>query len=574
MRDRVFGLTHGLWTRLARVGGRSTREGREGKERRDGDRPEGGAPGRDPRSRRPCQPVPRRLRDAALVGEGEPAVHLVEAHPRDVDRLTIGVVLDGQLAAEGFEQVVVDVLVHSLGRRREPVVDGPELDEHAPDDPGLLRDLAGGGLDERLARLDVPLGRHHSMRPARLRRAMIAMRAQPSLMSTTMPPAERSSTAGRRRPLWGLGGSARSCRHHNQGTCRAPRSGAGPTSPQPFAVRRARPRALVSPPSARRARRCTLGWSQRRTTTVWRDPGTHGTPAGGAHGTISAWEGHWRAHRGWSPHPTPGDARPETAGPPARGLSPARARAAASHRARQAVRGSGARDRARRRAGARCLPRADSPDLDFTTDASPDEILAAVEGWADAHWDIGREFGTIGLRKGEHHIEITTYRADTYDRTCRKPEVMFGDTLEGDLVRRDFTVNAMAIRLPSLEFVDLHGGLADLAARRLMTPAPPEESFADDPLRMMRAARFAAQLGFDVAPEVRAAMTERAATSRSSRPSGSATSSPSWSARAVPAPGLALLVDTGLADHFIPSCPRCASRSTSTTGTRTSTSTR
>lgn len=196
-----------------------------------------------------------------------------------------------------------------------------------------------------------------------------------------------------------------------------------------------------------------------------------------------------------------------------------------------------------------------SPDLDFTTDAGPDAILAAVRGWADAHWDIGREFGTIGLRKGSHHVEITTYRADTYDRTSRKPEVMFGDTLEGDLVRRDFTVNAMAIRLPSLEFVDVHDGLADLAARRLMTPAPPEESFADDPLRMMRAARFTSQLGFEVAPEVRTAMTERAATLAIISAERIRDEFTKLLLSPTPRPGLTLLVDTGLADEFLPELP-------------------
>jgi poly(A) polymerase len=196
-----------------------------------------------------------------------------------------------------------------------------------------------------------------------------------------------------------------------------------------------------------------------------------------------------------------------------------------------------------------------SPDLDFTTDALPDEILAAARGWADAHWDIGRDFGTIGLRKGTLMLEITTYRADTYDRTSRKPEVMFGASIEGDLVRRDFTVNAMAIRLPSLEFVDLHDGLADLAARRLRTPAAPEESFADDPLRMLRAARFASQHGFTVAPEVRAAMTERAGSlemisaERIRDEFTKLVLSPS------PREGLTLLVDTGLADVFLPELP-------------------
>ncbi|MEO7752954.1 MAG: CCA tRNA nucleotidyltransferase [Terracoccus sp.] len=196
-----------------------------------------------------------------------------------------------------------------------------------------------------------------------------------------------------------------------------------------------------------------------------------------------------------------------------------------------------------------------SPDLDFTTDASPDEILALVSGWADAHWDIGRDFGTIGLRKGPLTIEITTYRADVYDRTSRKPEVMFGDSLEGDLVRRDFTVNAMAIRLPGLEFVDVHGGLADLAARRLMTPAAPEESFADDPLRMMRAARFAAQLGFDVAPEVRAAMTERAESLGIISAERVRDEFSKLLLSGQPRAGLALLVDTGLAEVFVPELP-------------------
>lgn len=196
-----------------------------------------------------------------------------------------------------------------------------------------------------------------------------------------------------------------------------------------------------------------------------------------------------------------------------------------------------------------------SPDLDFTTDASPDEILAVVVGWADAHWDIGREFGTIGLRKGPLQLEITTYRADVYDRTSRKPEVMFGDSLEGDLVRRDFTVNAMAIRLPSLEFVDVHGGLDDLATRRLMTPAPPEESFADDPLRMMRAARFAGQLGFEVADEVRAAMTERAGTLEMISAERIRDEFTKLLLSPAPRAGLTLLVDTGLADVFLPELP-------------------
>jgi poly(A) polymerase len=154
----------------------------------------------------------------------------------------------------------------------------------------------------------------------------------------------------------------------------------------------------------------------------------------------------------------------------------------------------------------------DVSDLDFTTDARPDAIRALVEGWADAIWDTGIAFGTIGARRRGTTVEITTFRADAYDRVSRNPVVRFGDTVEDDLVRRDFTVNAMAVELtgPQRRFVDPHGGLAALAAGTLDTPATPEESFADDPLRMLRAARFVSQLGLTPAPRVLVAMTEMA----------------------------------------------------------------
>ncbi|WP_171164695.1 CCA tRNA nucleotidyltransferase [Streptomyces sp. I05A-00742] len=149
-------------------------------------------------------------------------------------------------------------------------------------------------------------------------------------------------------------------------------------------------------------------------------------------------------------------------------------------------------------------------DLDFTTDARPDDVLKIVRPWADTVWEVGIAFGTVGCRKSGFDLEITTYRSEAYDRTSRKPEVSYGDSIEQDLVRRDFTVNAMAVALPEKEFIDPHNGLEDLAARILRTPGTPEESFSDDPLRMMRAARFAAQLDFEVAPEVVTAMTEMA----------------------------------------------------------------
>ena len=147
-----------------------------------------------------------------------------------------------------------------------------------------------------------------------------------------------------------------------------------------------------------------------------------------------------------------------------------------------------------------------APDLDFTTSANPDQILKVVKPIATATWDIGREFGTIAAQIDGEQVEITSYRADSYDKTSRKPTVEFGDNLEDDLIRRDFTVNAMALRLPSRVFVDPHQGLRDLLLETLKTPTDPEVSFSDDPLRMMRAARLTSQLGFVIEPETFEAM--------------------------------------------------------------------
>lgn len=194
-------------------------------------------------------------------------------------------------------------------------------------------------------------------------------------------------------------------------------------------------------------------------------------------------------------------------------------------------------------------------DLDFTTDARPEATEKLLRGWGDACWSIGKAYGTIGARCGDLMVEITTYRSDVYDGATRKPEVTFGDNLAGDLARRDFTVNAMAVTLPDLTFVDPHGGLVDLAAHRLRTPAPPEVSFADDPLRMMRAARFAAQLGFavdDAAVAAMAAMADRldiVAAERCRVELKKTVLAPQ------PRMGLHLLVDTGLADRILPELP-------------------
>ncbi|WP_068266430.1 CCA tRNA nucleotidyltransferase [Janibacter limosus] len=196
-----------------------------------------------------------------------------------------------------------------------------------------------------------------------------------------------------------------------------------------------------------------------------------------------------------------------------------------------------------------------SGDLDFTTSASPEETEAILADWGDAHWDMGREFGTIGARKGGDTVEVTTYRADAYDGTTRKPVVAFGDNLEDDLVRRDFTVNAMALRLPGLELVDPHGGMLDLAARRLRTPSAPEVSFSDDPLRMMRAARFVAQIGLVPAPEVITAMTEAAATLEIVSAERIRDELVKLLLAADPVAGLRILVDTGLAEQMLPELP-------------------
>jgi poly(A) polymerase len=194
-------------------------------------------------------------------------------------------------------------------------------------------------------------------------------------------------------------------------------------------------------------------------------------------------------------------------------------------------------------------------DLDFTTSARPDVTEAVLDAWGSTTWDMGRQFGTIGARRGSTVVEVTTFRADAYDGQTRRPVVAFGHTLEDDLVRRDFTVNAMALRLPDLAFVDPHGGLVDLEAGLLRTPSPPEVSFGDDPLRMMRAARFVAQLGFVPAPEVYAAMRDMTA------------SIDIVSAERVreelvklilgrhPRAGLELLCASGLAEHVLPELP-------------------
>ncbi|MDO9589909.1 MAG: CCA tRNA nucleotidyltransferase [Microcella sp.] len=194
-------------------------------------------------------------------------------------------------------------------------------------------------------------------------------------------------------------------------------------------------------------------------------------------------------------------------------------------------------------------------DLDFATSAHPDDIVRVVRPIADAHWEIGRAFGTIGARLGDHTVEITTYRSDAYSADSRKPEVLFGDSLEGDLIRRDFTMNALALRLPSLTLVDPSGGLEHLLAGRLLTPSGPEQSFGDDPLRMLRAARFAAQLGVEVdatVVEAMHSMRDRLSIVSAERIRDELVKLLSTQA---PRRGLELLVNTGIASIVLPELP-------------------
>jgi poly(A) polymerase len=198
-------------------------------------------------------------------------------------------------------------------------------------------------------------------------------------------------------------------------------------------------------------------------------------------------------------------------------------------------------------------------DLDLTTDAPPARVLEITRDWADQVWTLGIEFGTVGMSKDGYVFEITTHRTERYPERSRKPSVSYGGSLTEDLSRRDFTVNAMAARLPGYELTDPFHGLRDLKDKLLRTPGRPEDSLNDDPLRIMRAARFAAQLGFTVAPELRAAMTELAprleivSAERISAELAKLLTSPLAGG---PRRGISLLVDTGVAEQVLPEVPR------------------
>jgi poly(A) polymerase len=197
-------------------------------------------------------------------------------------------------------------------------------------------------------------------------------------------------------------------------------------------------------------------------------------------------------------------------------------------------------------------------DLDFTTNAHPLETKKILQGWADNVWDTGIAFGTVAGKRGETTVEVTTYRTEKYDPESRKPEVEYGDSIHGDLSRRDFTVNSMALELTGEkpDFIDPFNGLQDLAAKILRTPVRPGDSFNDDPLRMMRAARFASQLNFEIAPEVLSSMKDLA--HRISIISAERVRDEFTKIIMSPDPriGITILVDTGLADIVLPEIPK------------------
>ena len=192
------------------------------------------------------------------------------------------------------------------------------------------------------------------------------------------------------------------------------------------------------------------------------------------------------------------------------------------------------------------------PDLDFATSARPEQTESILRAWTDTVWLIGARFGTVSARSGDHRVEVTTYRTDAYEAGSRHPEVTYGDTIEGDLSRRDFTVNAMAVRVPQFRFVDPFGGLSDLKNKVLRTPVAPEQSFRDDPLRMVRLARFAAVLNARPEPATELAATQLADELTTVSAERIAEELSKLLVASHPAEGLDVLVRTGLAGQFLP----------------------
>ncbi len=197
-------------------------------------------------------------------------------------------------------------------------------------------------------------------------------------------------------------------------------------------------------------------------------------------------------------------------------------------------------------------------DLDFTTDARPEVTKKILQDWAENVWDTGIEFGTVAAKRGDTTVEVTTYRTESYDPESRKPEVEYGDSIAGDLSRRDFTVNSMALELTTKkpEFIDPFNGLEDLAKKVLRTPTKAENSFSDDPLRMMRAARFASQLGFEIAPDVLQAIKDMAGRISIISAERVRDEFTKMLMSMHPRTGITILVETGLAEIVLPEIPK------------------
>ena len=197
-------------------------------------------------------------------------------------------------------------------------------------------------------------------------------------------------------------------------------------------------------------------------------------------------------------------------------------------------------------------------DLDFTTNAKPEESKKILQGWAEHVWDTGIAFGTVAGKLGDTTVEVTTYRSDVYEKDSRKPDVSYGETIEGDLSRRDFRINSMALELTGATpvFIDPFDGLSDLTKRILQTPGRPEDSFSDDPLRMLRAARFASQLDFEIAPNVLVAMKEMAPRLSIISAERIRDELSKILMSQNPRLGITILVDTTLADIVLPEIPK------------------
>lgn len=194
-------------------------------------------------------------------------------------------------------------------------------------------------------------------------------------------------------------------------------------------------------------------------------------------------------------------------------------------------------------------------DLDLTTNAKPEEIQKCLKGWADSIWDVGIKFGTVGAKVKDYVFEITTYRTEQYEDTSRKPSVEFGKTLDEDLARRDFTINAMALRLPNFELVDIYNGLTDLNNKILRTPLDAQISFSEDPLRMLRAARFMSKLDLKPQADLVEAMKTLADRLKIVSMERINDEFNKLLLTDKPRPGIELLVETGVAEHFLPELP-------------------